>query len=166
MTEKHKNPLPTVDIIIELAPGGMMPNGMMPSGMMPSAVTPSNGIVLIERKNPPYGWAIPGGFVDAGESLEDAARREAIEETSLSVRLVCQMHAYSDPGRDPRFHTVSVVFVAEAPPGAEPVARDDARAVGVFTEDTLPAPLAFDHAEILKDYFRWKREGFRVFGPK
>lgn len=135
----HRNPLPTVDIIIEL----------------------KGGIVLIERKNPPPGWAIPGGFVDEGESLEDAARREALEETSLRVRLKCQLHAYSDPKRDPRFHTVSVVFVAEAE--GTPRAEDDAKNVAVFSEADIPKNLAFDHARILSDYFRWKREGFRVF---
>lgn len=135
----HRNPLPTVDIIIEL----------------------KGGIVLIERKNAPPGWAIPGGFVDEGESLEDAARREALEETSLRVRLKCQLHAYSDPKRDPRFHTVSVVFVAEAE--GTPRAQDDAKNVAVFSESDIPKNLAFDHARILSDYFRWKREGFRVF---
>src|SRR3989304_3159316 len=93
MAKEHKNPLPTVDIIIELG---------------------RKGIVLIERKNHPYGWAIPGGFVDEGEGLEDAAGR-------------------------------------------------DAKGIGVFTEDGLPGPLAFDHSRILRDYFRWKREGFKVF---
>ena len=136
---QHKNPSPTVDIIIEL--GG--------------------GVVLIERKNEPFGWAIPGGFVDYGESLEDAAVREAQEETSLNVRLKCQMHAYSDPSRDPRRHTLSVVFVAEA--SGVPEARDDAKGVGVFTEKTLPSPIAFDHHLILSDYFRWKKEGWKVF---
>jgi ADP-ribose pyrophosphatase YjhB (NUDIX family) len=140
MSEAHRNPIPTVDIIIEL----------------------QGGVVLIERKNPPYGWAIPGGFVDVGETLEEAAVREALEETSLHVRLKTQMHAYSDPGRDPRFHTISVVFVAEGE--GEPVARDDAKGVGVFTEDNLPKDLAFDHARILSDYFRWKKEGWGVFG--
>lgn len=140
MNTRQKNPFPTVDIIIELEGGG---------------------ICLIERKNPPYGWAIPGGFVDAGESLEDAACREALEETSLNVRLRTQLHAYSDPKRDPRFHTVAVVFVAEAV--GVPIAQDDAKNCGVFTEKTLPQPLAFDHARILKDYFRWKKEGFGVF---
>jgi 8-oxo-dGTP diphosphatase len=134
-----RNPLPTVDVIIER----------------------ENGIVLIERKNPPYGWAIPGGFVDVGETLEEAAAREALEETSLEVRLKAQLHAYSAPSRDPRFHTISIVFVAEA--RGVPVARDDAKGIGVFTEKSLPEPLAFDHAGILKDYFRWKREGFKVF---
>lgn len=136
---QYKNPSPTVDIIIEL--GG--------------------GVVLIERKNEPFGWAIPGGFVDYGESLEDAAIREAEEETSLKVRLKRQMHAYSDPSRDPRRHTLSVVFVAEAE--GVPEARDDARGVGVFTENTLPSPMAFDHGRILSDYFRWKDEGWKVF---
>jgi ADP-ribose pyrophosphatase YjhB (NUDIX family) len=141
MVERYRNPVPTVDVIIELE---------------------DNGIVLIERKNPPVGWAIPGGFVDEGETLEEAAVREAIEETGLSVRLKCQMHAYSDPERDPRLHTLSVVFVAGAE--GEPRAEDDAKSIGVFTEDNLPAPLAFDHEMILRDYFRWKREGFTVFG--
>ncbi len=140
MEKKFKNPVPTVDIIIELKSGG---------------------IVLIERKNHPYGWAMPGGFVDLGETLEEAAVREAFEETSLKVRLKAQLHAYSDPKRDPRMHTVSVVFVAEAV-GA-PKARDDAKAAGVFGEDDLPEDLAFDHARILKDYFRWKREGWKAF---
>lgn len=136
---EYRNPAPTVDIIIELAAG----------------------IVLIERKNEPYGWALPGGFVDYGESLEAAARREAMEETSLEVRLKCQMHAYSDPSRDARKHTLSVVFVAEAE--GSPEARDDAKGAGVFKEGDLPSPIAFDHAKILSDYFRWKREGWKVF---
>lgn len=137
---EYKNPVPTVDIIIELAGGG---------------------IVLIERMNPPYGWALPGGFVDEGERLEDAARRESLEETSLDVRLITQLHAYSDPKRDPRKHTISVVFVATA--SGAPTAKDDAKACAVFTEERLPQPLAFDHAKILNDYFRWKREGWSVF---
>lgn len=137
--KEYRNPLPTVDIIIEL----------------------EDGIVLIERKNPPHGWAIPGGFVDYSESLEDAAKREALEETSLDVRLKAQLHAYSDPQRDPRFHTVSVVFVAEAV--GTPEAKDDAANIGVFTEKNLPKDLAFDHARILKDYFRWKRIGWKAF---
>lgn len=136
---EYRNPTPTVDIIIEV-------NG---------------GIVLIERKNAPHGWALPGGFVDYGESLEDAARREAEEETSLSVRLKRQMHAYSDPARDKRMHTLSVVFIAEAE--GEPHGMDDAKRAGVFTEKTLPSPIVFDHARILADYFNWKREGWKVF---
>jgi ADP-ribose pyrophosphatase YjhB (NUDIX family) len=127
--EKYRNPFPTVDVIIEL----------------------SGGIVLIRRKNPPFGWAIPGGFVDYGESLEAAALREAKEETSLDVELLFQMGAYSDPGRDPRFHTISVVFIAKAE--GEPKAADDAERTGVFRRETLPEDLAFDHREILQDYF-------------
>ena len=144
MADGYRNPVPTVDVIIELGGGG---------------------IVLIERKNPPDGWAIPGGFVDYGETLEEAAVREAREETGLSVRLKCQMHAYSEPARDPRFHTLSVVFVAGvAGAEGEPRAMDDAKSIGVFSEDDLPSPLAFDHVKILGDYFRWRREGFGVFG--
>ena len=139
---EYRNPAPTVDIVIELA----------------------GGIVLIERKNDPPGWALPGGFVDYGESLEQAAVREAEEETALVVRLKCQLHAYSDPSRDPRKPTLSVVFVAEA--SGSPEAKDDAKAAGVFTEKTLPSPIAFDHAKILSDYFRWKREGWGVFDIK
>ena len=141
MTTAHRNPVPTVDIIIEM----------------------NEGVVLIERKNPPYGWALPGGFVDYGESVEAAALREALEETSLDVKLTAQLHVYSDPKRDIRLHTVTTVFVAEAEGGAQPVAGDDAKGVAVFREESLPAPLAFDHEKILSDYFRWKREGHRVF---
>ncbi|MFQ5479743.1 MAG: NUDIX domain-containing protein [Thermodesulfobacteriota bacterium] len=140
MEKIYKNPLPTVDIIIELAGGG---------------------IVLIKRKNPPFGWAIPGGFVDEGESLEDAARREALEETGLEVNLVCQMHTYSDPKRDLRFHTITTVFVATAV--GSPTAGDDAAEAVVFTEENLPENMAFDHKEVMGDYFRWKKEGFGVF---
>jgi len=127
--EGHRNPIPTVDIIIEV-PGG---------------------IVLIERKNPPHGWAIPGGFVDYGESLEDAAVREAREETSLEVELVRQFHTYSDPKRDRRFHTITTVYIAKG--RGIPKAADDAAALGVFGRDNLPEPLCFDHGLILADYF-------------
>lgn len=132
--EKFRNPVPTVDIIIELQ---------------------GERIVLIERRNPPFGWALPGGFVDYGESLEDAAVREAREEVSLHVELIGQLHTYSDPSRDARCHTISTVFMARA--NGEPKAADDAREVGVFTEATLPSPIVFDHPRILKDYFDWKR---------
>lgn len=130
----YRNPLVTVDIIIET----------------------DQGIVLIERKNPPQGWAIPGGFVDYGESLESAAVREAKEETSLDVDLTEQFHTYSDPARDPRHHTVSTVFLGRGKGSLK--AADDAKTVGLFNRNTLPSPLAFDHAQILDDYFKY-REG-------
>ncbi|WP_456430744.1 NUDIX domain-containing protein [Thermosulfuriphilus sp.] len=135
----YRNPLPTVDIIIEL--GG--------------------GVVLIERKNPPFGWALPGGFVDYGESLEEAARREALEETGLEVELICQFHTYSDPRRDPRQHTISTVFVARAQ--GIPQGGDDAKQARVFSLTELPQPLVFDHQEILEDYLAW-RKGHRPGG--
>ncbi len=114
----------------------------------------NNRIVLIERKNPPYGWALPGGFVDYGESLEAAARREAKEETSLDIELIEQFHTYSDPARDPRQHTVSTVFLARAAGLAQ--AADDAKNVRLFERDKLPDPIVFDHSTILADYFRYK----------
>jgi 8-oxo-dGTP diphosphatase len=118
---------------------------------------PERPIVLIERKNPPFGWALPGGFVDVGECLEQAAVREALEETSLRVTLTTLLGCYSAPQRDPRGHTVSVVYIAEA--RGEPQARDDAKHADLFTLSTLPAPLAFDHATILEDYRRFRHSG-------
>lgn len=129
--EVYQNPIPTVDIIIEIE---------------------KKGIILIKRKNPPYGWAIPGGFVDYGESLEDAALREAKEETNLDVNLIKQFHTYSDPKRDPRHHSISTVFIAEAK--GFPEAQDDAMEIGVFNEKNLPDEIAFDHRSILEDYFK------------
>ena len=128
-----KNPFPTVDIIIENMAG----------------------IVLIERANPPFGWAIPGGFVDYGESLEDAARREALEETGLSIELLCQFHTYSDPSRDTRQHNISTVFIAKA--DGIPKAGSDAKQAQVFIAP--PQPMVFDHAKILEDYFQWLKNG-------
>jgi 8-oxo-dGTP diphosphatase len=116
---------------------------------------PGRGIVLIERKNPPYGWALPGGFVDYGESLEAAAHREALEETGLELEGMEQFRAYSDPGRDPRQHTVSVVFTALGK--GDPLAADDAKHLEVFPQDRLPDTLAFDHAQILSDYLEHLR---------
>ena len=118
---------------------------------------PGRPIVLIERKNPPYGWALPGGFVDVGERLEQAAVREALEETGLRVTLTALLGCYSDPKRDARGHTVSAVYVAEAE--GEATARDDAKDIAWHTLDELPAALAFDHALILADYARFRREG-------
>ena len=129
MHTEHTNPYPTVDIIIET----------------------DVGIVLIKRKNPPYGWALPGGFVDYGESLEEAAIREAKEETGLDIELIRQFHTYSEPDRDPRFHTITTVYIAKAK--GRPQAGDDAKEVGVFTRDNLPDEIAFDHRRILDDYF-------------
>jgi ADP-ribose pyrophosphatase YjhB (NUDIX family) len=122
---KHRNPFPTVDIIIEIRDG-----------------RGRRGVVLIERKNPPPGWALPGGFVDYGETLEAAAVREAREETSLDVELVGQLGAYSDPSRDPRFHTISTVFLARA--SGVPRGADDARSAIVVDPRDRSLPLAFD----------------------
>lgn len=118
---------------------------------------PGRPIVLIERANPPYGHAIPGGFVDVGESLETAAVREAKEETGLDVRLIALLGCYSNPDRDPRGHTVTAVYVGEA--SGIPQALDDARALDIFAPDTLPRPLAFDHALVLEDYRRFRSTG-------
>ncbi|MBN1502012.1 NUDIX hydrolase [Candidatus Woesearchaeota archaeon] len=124
---QHKQPKITVDIIIRY----------------------QGGIVLIKRKNPPYGWALPGGFVDYGETLEQAAVREAKEETHLDVELEKQFHTYSDPKRDPRFHTVTTVFIAHGT--GELKAQDDAADAKVFPLNKMPE-LAFDHGKILADY--------------
>jgi len=130
-----RNPVPTVDAIIEVA----------------------GGIVLIRRRFPPPGWALPGGFVEYGETVEAAAVREAEEETGLKVTLTRLFGVYSDPRRDPRHHTIAVVFTATAI--GTPVGGDDAAEAQVFTPTALPAPLAFDHSRILEDYFAYKRTG-------
>ena len=111
---------------------------------------PERPIVLIERRNPPYGWAIPGGFMEVGERLERTAIREAAEETSLTVTLKALLGIYSKPGRDPRFHTVTAVFVAEA--CGVPAAADDAKNLRVVRMTDLPTALAFDHDQVLADY--------------
>lgn len=118
---------------------------------------PGRPIVLIERRYPPPGWAIPGGFVDVGESVEQAAIREAREETGLDVSLTGLLGVYSDPLRDARGHTVSVVYIAQA--SAEPRALDDAKALAVFSPEFPPENLAFDHASILTDYLEFRRSG-------
>jgi len=113
--------------------------------------------VLIERRNFPFGWALPGGFVDVGERVEDAAVRELREETTLEVELRALLGVYSRPDRDPRGHTVTMVYVGRA--HGEPRAADDAKGIGLFAPAEPPAPLAFDHAEILADYLRFIRTG-------
>ena len=137
MKVKYRNPVPTVDIIIEIDNNE-------------SRDLHERRVVLIERKNPPYGWALPGGFVDYGESLEEAAIREAYEETSLRISLIRQFHTYSDPKRDPRQHTVTTVYIARAM--GKPRGRDDAKRADVFSIDNLPKDMAFDHEKILDDY--------------
>ena len=134
---RYESPVPTVDIIIEV-----------------ETEAGERGIILIYRKNQPRAWALPGGFVDYGETLEQAALREAREETGLEIESAYQFRTYSDPQRDPRRHTISTVFIAKA--GEKPRAGDDAEQTGVFGEENLPSPLAFDHEKILKDYFRNK----------
>ncbi len=128
--ERFRNPYPTADVIVEMEDGG---------------------VVLIERRNPPAGWAIPGGFIDYGESAEDAARREIREETGLEIGDLRQFGVYSDPGRDPRFHTITTVFTARG--SGTPRAGDDAGKAAVFTENDLPEDIAFDHRAILTEYF-------------
>lgn len=148
---RWRNPIPTVDVIIEL----------------------DQGIVLIRRANPPEGWALPGGFVDEGETVEAAAHREAMEETGLEVELTALLHVYSDPSRDPRQHTMSTVFTARA--AGVPTARDDAAEVLCMSmielgrvlagDSALPGglSLAFDHAHILRDFLAFRETGRRPF---
>lgn len=136
---EYKNPSPTVDVIIELGE--------------------DRELVLIRRKNPPHGWALPGGFIDYGEKAPVAAIREAREETGLEVRLTAMLGVYSDPSRDPRKHTMSVVYVGTAE--GEPVGLDDAAEARRFPVDALPEDLCFDHALILEDYRRYREDGSR-----
>lgn len=137
----YQNPVPTVDLIVELIQ------------------RPHRPILLIERLNPPHGWALPGGFVDYGESVETAAQREAKEETGLEVQLIEQFQVYSDPRRDARLHTISIVFIATAT--GDPEAGDDARNLGIFAQWQMPTSLCFDHDRILRDYWHYRHYGIR-----
>lgn len=137
----YRNPAPTVDLIIEMTD------------------RPSRPIVFIERLNPPHGWALPGGFVDYGESVEQAACREALEETGLTVRLLEQFQVYSDPARDERKHTISIVFLAIAT--GTPQAQDDAKSLELFELWQQPSPLCFDHNQIVQDYWHYRHYGVR-----
>lgn len=129
-----KQPRLTVDVLVEDAAGR---------------------VLLVRRRNPPPGWAIPGGFVDYGETLEEAAIRELREETGLAVALTAQFHTYSDPARDPRHHTVTTVFLGRA--DGEPTPGDDALEARFFPPDAPPSPLAFDHAAVLEDLRSYRR---------
>jgi O-acetyl-ADP-ribose deacetylase (regulator of RNase III) len=133
MEKLTENPIPTIDIIIDR----------------------NQEIVLIKRKNPPFGWALPGGFCELNETVETGAFREAEEETGLQVKDLKQFHVYSDPERDPRFHTISVVFTAKA--DGEPKAASDAKEARFFSEDNLPDEIAFDHKKIIDDYFKSRK---------
>lgn len=124
-----KKPVPVVDIIIKV----------------------DDGIILTKRKRKPKGWALPGGYIKYGESAEDAVKREALAETSIEIDNIQQFGVYSDPDRDPRRHLISLVFTADGE--GLPVGDEDSEDIGIFTEDMLPSPLAFDHEEILQDYF-------------
>jgi len=137
LKEKQKNPLPTVDVIIHS----------------------DEGVLLIKRKNPPPGWAIPGGFIDAGETAEEAAVREMKEETGLHVILTDLLGVYSAPKRDPRLYTVSIVFTGEG--RGHLLAGDDAKEARFFREESLPGEIAFDHRKILSDYFRYIKTGIK-----
>ena len=137
---KYRNPSPTVDTVI------LLPNDM---------------VVLVKRKNPPPGWALPGGYVEYGESLEAAAVRESLEETGLHVTLKEQFHSYSDPDRDPGRHNITTVFIGSA--NGKPVAGDDAERIQAFGWGELPSTLAFDHLRILSDVLLYLRTGMRRF---
>lgn len=135
---EYSNPTPTVDCIVEL---------------------PGERIVLVKRKNPPLGWALPGGFVDLGEPLHAACVREVREETGLEVSLSEQFFTYSDPSRDPRQHTLSTVYIGQAQ--GEPLGADDAAEARAFSLEAIPGPLCFDHGVIVADYLTYKRTGKR-----
>ena len=133
----QRNPYPTVDLL----------------------VARGDSILLVRRMHAPHGWALPGGFVDVGETVGAAAVREAKEETGLDVRLDAILHVYSDPARDPRRHTLTVAFVAQA--DSEPTGGDDAAEACFFPLGALPSPIVFDHARIISDFVHFRRTGQR-----
>ena len=137
MSATYRNPTPTVDVVIAVG----------------------DGIVLIRRRNEPVGWALPGGFVDEGETVEAAAIREAMEETGLEITLQQLLYVYSNPARDRRKHTLSVVFTATA--RGVPRGMDDAAEARVFSLNELPEPIVFDHAQMVRDYQRLLATGQR-----
>jgi 8-oxo-dGTP diphosphatase len=138
MEDRGPGPFVTVDACIDLA----------------------GKLVLVRRRFAPLGWALPGGFVEPGEDLGTACRREAKEETGLDIELVSQLFSYSDPKRDPRRHTVATAYAARAQ--GVPVGGDDAGEAKLFAPEEIPwAELAFDHATIIRDYFQWKETGER-----
>ena len=130
--ERHKNPFPTVDVIVEIG----------------------NKVLLVKRRNPPHGWALPGGFIEYGESAEEAANREIFEEAGIHLTGLKQFRCYSAPKRDPRFHTITLVFSATS--FDKPSAGDDAAEAALFDLDELPSPIVFDHIKILEDFFSSK----------
>lgn len=137
--DEWKQPKITVDVLVE---------------------DPAGRILLVRRRNPPEGWAVPGGFVDVGETLEAAAVRELMEETGLAVELIGQFHTYSDPKRDPRHHTITTVFLGRPmDPKALPVAGDDALEAMFFAPEAPPTPMAFDHDRVLADFLRFRESG-------
>lgn len=136
----YRNPTPTVDVVI----------------LVPDATSEGDGVVLIERRNPPSGWALPGGFIDVGETCEQAAVREMKEETGLDVVLTGLLGVYSDPKRDPRQHTMSVVYTGVARDITQLQAGDDAGKAEIFPLGKWPE-LAFDHDSILDDFLTLHR---------
>ena len=137
-----------------------MERGRGPFVTVDACIEVGGRLVLVRRKFEPVGWALPGGFVDPGEDLASACRREAKEETGLDVTLTTQLFTYSDPRRDPRQHTISTAFAAEAT--GRPVGADDAAEARLFSEEELPwSELVFDHAQIVRDYLHWRRTGER-----